>query len=90
MNDQRCELPDHAVSPPKPQNDVRKKVKNVNPSLQPPAQMKPSVSTENLFEILARVQGNRLEEQRCAMPVLPGLDPAGKMIVLQLLFIKDI
>ena len=84
MDDQRCELPRNGRRNPENQTNTSldsrppTQSNNLQPndSLQPPSEMKPSVSTENLFDILQRVQGSRIDEQRFSMPPLPGLDPA--------------
>ena len=91
MDDQRCELPRSDasnISNIRPvANASRRPVSQSNStssnSLQLPSAMKPSVSTENLFDILQRVQGNRIEEQRFEMPPLPGLDPVCKYTILK-------
>eukprot|EP00795_Rhopilema_esculentum_P010890 gene10890-19717_t len=84
MDDQRCELPRNGQRNPGNQANAsldsrpptQRNNSQPNNSLQPPSEMKPSVSTENLFDILQRVQGSRIDEQRFSMPPLPGLDPA--------------
>jgi len=87
MEDQRCELPRPDIkkssngqgaqamrnSTSRAANSQKGPKSN---SLVPPTEMKPSVSTENLFDILQRVQGNRIDEQRSSIQPLPGLDPA--------------
>ena len=85
MDDQRCELP--AAAAPvvatkvkHTSNKNKKKGAQNTASLKPPSEMKPSASTEDLFDILQRVQGNGIEEQRFEMPQLPGLDPNGKIV----------
>ena len=90
MDDQRCELPRsgaNSTSSIRPiantnRRPVSQSNSNSSNSLQLPSAMKPSVSTENLFDILQRVQGNRIEEQRFEMPPLPGLDPVCKYTIL--------
>lgn len=90
MDDQRCELPRPGIkrSNSRPGASVKQKPSTkestsqsnaTDSSLLPPGEMKPSVSTENLFDMLQRVQGDRIDEQRFSMPPLPGLDPAGKL-----------
>ncbi len=86
MDDQRCELPQAGLNKSKnTQNsngskEVKKRSQNDN-SLKPPSSLQPSVSTENLFDILQRVQGNRIEGQRSQMPELPGLHPNGMSMI---------
>ena len=86
MDDQRCELPRSGIKRASARQDSstrQRPAAREGPSqsaagsnnLVPPAEMKPSVSTENLFDMLQRVQGNRIDEQRFSMPPLPGLDP---------------
>eukprot|EP00794_Sanderia_malayensis_P015669 gene15669-17249_t len=83
MDDQRCELPMAgqqkaaiAVNNTSTSKDKKQRIQQQNnSSLKPPSAMQPSVSTENLFDILQRVQGNRIDGQRSQMPDLPGLDP---------------
>ena len=91
MDDQRCELPRPDIkkssngqgaqairnSTSRAANSQKGAKSN---SLVPPTEMKPSVSTENLFDILQRVQGNRIDEQRSSIQPLPGLDPACKFL----------
>ena len=89
MDDQRCELPHSSTKGPgtakggqvarnsATQKDHSQSSSATN-SLMPPTEIKPSVSTENLFDILQRVQGSRIDEQRSSMQPLPGLDPACK------------
>jgi len=82
MNDQRCELPSNInnsrkAHPPKKSKQVRQKASNI---IKPPKVngSAKSKSTENLIQMLTKVQGNRMEEQRCSFPALPGLVPEAR------------
>ncbi len=81
MEDQRCELPVTQQNKPKAAvttKNTKAAASGSSHLMKPPSAMQPSVSTENLFDILQRVQGNRMEGQRFQMPELPGLDPNGE------------
>ena len=93
MEDQRCELPrpdikksSNGQGAKAMQNSTSRAANSQKApksnSLVPPTEMKPSVSTENLFDILQRVQGNRIDEQRSSIQPLPGLDPACKYLCM--------
>ena len=66
IDDQRCEFPF-----PKRNNTGRT---GTSTPLKGPVHPAYSVNQPDFIEMVAKIQGDRLDEQRCEFPLLPGLD----------------